>query len=57
MTRKRFIKLAMSHGISRNEAQRSAVFLYKNRCPYSISFHLMFRLNWKIDWNGQEVTK
>ena len=56
MTRKRFIKLAMSQGMSRNEAQRSAAFLNRSRCPYGISFHLMFRLKWKIDWNGQEVT-
>lgn len=54
MTRKRFIKLAMSHGMSRNEAQRTAVFLYKRKTPYDISYYLMFRLEWKIDWSDQE---
>lgn len=42
MTRKRFIKLAMSHGMSRNEAQRNAECLNKSNVPYRFAYNLMF---------------
>lgn len=42
MTRKRFIKLAMSHGMPRNEARRYAEDLNQSNVPYRFAYNLIF---------------
>ncbi len=42
MTRKRFIKLAMSHGMPRNEARRYAEEINQSNVPYRFAYSIAF---------------
>ena len=42
MTRKRFIKLAMSHGMPRNEALQCAKDINQSNVPYRFAYCLIF---------------
>lgn len=42
MTRKRFVKLAMSHGMPRNEARQCAEDLNQLNVPYRFAYSLIF---------------